>query len=962
MHLSDSARATPSTLEPYSLPILSRCLIRLLPILGDGPYSKEIEVPPFWYWTFSDRSNNLISLINTIHFLFFKSLTSKKPYYLLSRYNQCYLAADFVYYTYEKIFGYIDDSLINTILDNDRKIDQEDENSCYIQDEYIDTIIYDSVLVETHRNEKNEHRNWAYVLSNFCYTIAWISFKVFNDEELSNELNKIRNFPSNKHWRHAYKSIFDYEIDQINNGISLSDFIQQPLWIDQPPSSWLRAWERLKEQILSVNSKTEPLLLWIEQRFTGDKLHVPLLEKLCEIPNEIAELDRTTVNKYLLNSHLAFRPINKVRAIFMGHGASGKTSLIKAIKGEKIELGKEETTPGIKISSWKVPNSEIDAILWDFGGQIIAHSTHQFFLRERCLYILVIDSRSEITATIQAEYWLNYIKAFGGNAKVIIVGNKIDISVLNIDLEHLNRRFPNIIGYFPISCLNYKTSYKYEFEIFIKSFTDNLKLVGTHQVLLTNEHFGILNEILTLTHKQSFLTHDQFTKICDKHNIDTNIDSNERLLVDILDKLGVIIHFKEMIFFDAYLINPRWLTYGCYKLIFSDTIKANKGKLSELEIFNTLNTDKVLDENGLSLSYPKSRCKFIIDAMESFKVCYKIENPKKSYIFPAQLPSNTPTQLPSYNNYRIKFKFTFENILPPHIVGNFIATHHSDILNGLVWQNGVHLKNEHYKSVATFVTDHYYKTIFLFANGEDADEYFHSLRISLLATVKGLLNLKYKEYFGLDISARIHKPEDSDTNEIDWANYTQIKGSIEDGVPRFTSELGFQYDLSLLLKNFNKKKETKMSNNAKIKPTTNINYNIGTIVGNNVFANDITGSSININSAALSKDATRLKNRLLSIQKALQDNRNSQADYESIMNELREVTLAVQSIEQNNHQQFEESSSKIMSFVVALKTGTAKCFKYLKTLKDADELIPWIASKAHLIADTAEKITNTISS
>ena len=41
----------------------------------------------------------------------------------------------------------------------------------------------------------------------------------------------------------------------------------------------------------------------------------------------------------------------------------------------------------------------------------MVHATHQLFLRESCLYVLVISARSEINATEQAEYWLEHVKS-----------------------------------------------------------------------------------------------------------------------------------------------------------------------------------------------------------------------------------------------------------------------------------------------------------------------------------------------------------------------------------------------------------------------------------------------------------------------------------------------------------------------------------------------------------------------
>ena len=121
-------------------------------------------------------------------------------------------------------------------------------------------------------------------------------------------------------------------------------------------------------------------------------------------------------------------PLNLVRAIFLGDATTGKTSLIRRLKGESVIEGKEKLTQGIDITEWLVPESPIKVKLWDFGGKLMAHSTHQFFLRERCLYVVLLDAtlKAEQTVGDQAEYWLEHIKSFANSAPVLLVVNKID--------------------------------------------------------------------------------------------------------------------------------------------------------------------------------------------------------------------------------------------------------------------------------------------------------------------------------------------------------------------------------------------------------------------------------------------------------------------------------------------------------------------------------------------------------
>ena len=62
----------------------------------------------------------------------------------------------------------------------------------------------------------------------------------------------------------------------------------------------------------------------------------------------------------------------------------GKTSLVKRLVNDIFD-DQERKTPGIKITNWLVPINGGDDIrlnIWDFGGQEIMHSTHQFFLTQ----------------------------------------------------------------------------------------------------------------------------------------------------------------------------------------------------------------------------------------------------------------------------------------------------------------------------------------------------------------------------------------------------------------------------------------------------------------------------------------------------------------------------------------------------------------------------------------------------
>jgi internalin A len=80
-------------------------------------------------------------------------------------------------------------------------------------------------------------------------------------------------------------------------------------------------------------------------------------------------------------------------------------------------------TDGLEIIPWEidVDKQNIKLNLWDFGGQVIYHATHQFFLTQRSLYLLIVDCSNNDDQN-KLQYWLKLIDSFGGGAPIIIVG------------------------------------------------------------------------------------------------------------------------------------------------------------------------------------------------------------------------------------------------------------------------------------------------------------------------------------------------------------------------------------------------------------------------------------------------------------------------------------------------------------------------------------------------------------
>jgi internalin A len=156
---------------------------------------------------------------------------------------------------------------------------------------------------------------------------------------------------------------------------------------------------------------------------------------------------------YYARTRCSSRPLNEAKLILVGFGGVGKTSLVNRLVNDAFNP-QETKTEGINITDWPMHLREGEDVrlhVWDFGGQEIMHATHQFFLTQRSLYLLVLKGR-EGHEDADAEYWLNLINSFAADSPVIVVLNKIREQHFTLNRQELQRNFPNVRDFIETDC------------------------------------------------------------------------------------------------------------------------------------------------------------------------------------------------------------------------------------------------------------------------------------------------------------------------------------------------------------------------------------------------------------------------------------------------------------------------------------------------------------------------------
>ncbi len=728
-----------------------------------------------------------------------------------------------------------------------------------------------------------------------------------------------------------------------NDRMEALEFLRLPLWESgEIPKMLLPAWNRFCRWCYELNPGFDMWLDWYRNCVTGKEPNIELLKKQINVPIEVLKQGVVAVNAYLGELEKGdVKPLNIVRAIFVGNGGAGKTSIIRVLHGYPVVAGTENMTPGIEIHEWDVDETDIKARLWDFGGQVMAHSTHQFFLRERCLYVLVIDARSEINADDQAVYWLEHVKAFGKDAPVMIVGNKFDLMPVNLDIRGLKEKYQNITGFYPVSCINLEGDFKASFKCFKTDLIDQLLRVGTHQVCFTKGQFGALAELRKRSIMKSFLPHEEFEELCVKYKVGIKGGMSKSDFLGMLDKLGEVIYFPQLKRLDCYVLNPRWLTYGVYTLLYSELIHKQNGELSKGDVIQILNARKIEDERGNTLEYPEEKCGFIIDAMEEFKLCYRLPEDNERFVIPDKLPSVQPElEFSKGQDGTLVFEYQFSGFLPRHVMPTLIACRHNELIEDMVWQNGVVLFNKELLATACAQVDYHSRTLRLWTQGPGAREMLAILNDEVLKILKRMETLEFSGKVVLPLSARIDGR--IGVEDLEKASYQQLLASAKRGILEFISESGVIYDLNKVLGMF-------MSDEKRKKEDFNFNNKGDVNIANLVTGDTGGGMAVNIstNKVDLKTAAHELEVKFKELVDNIIEFPGNAKDGLAALKDFKEVSTLLENVDTAKADQ----KNRLKLLLGKIKTGTFTALSYAGKIKGNAKTIAWIVGKAEHVAE-----------
>ncbi|HWB01391.1 MAG TPA: COR domain-containing protein [Verrucomicrobiales bacterium] len=382
------------------------------------------------------------------------------------------------------------------------------------------------------------------------------------------------------------------------------------------------------------------------------------------------------------------RPLNEVKVILVGRGGAGKTSTVRALRGLPFNDA-EESTPGIALCDWQMDGCKGDPVtahIWDFAGQVITHSLHQFFFSTRSVYVLVLTGR-ENNAQDDAEYWLRLIKAFGtddeGNGPPVIVAlNKWDVPGCRprVDRAVLRERYPFIREFVQMDCKSAQGIPELKKQLCIE--VDHLKWVRD----AIKPEWDAVRRALTGGEKERrpHISYGDFRNLCAQHGLTDPQEQDS--LAEILHGLGIALNYRnDPRLREATVLLPHWLTENVYALV--RQAEEKNGTLTPADVDTALQAEKD----------PEMRA-YLVRIMERFEIAYAAKVADDSpRLVPQALPDQQPEGLEVFRDAKeaTRLRYTYQ-ALPEGLVARAIVRLHEFIAEEnekkLQWASGAVLE------------------------------------------------------------------------------------------------------------------------------------------------------------------------------------------------------------------------------------------------------------------------------
>ncbi|MBN1992378.1 MAG: leucine-rich repeat domain-containing protein [Anaerolineae bacterium] len=404
-------------------------------------------------------------------------------------------------------------------------------------------------------------------------------------------------------------------------------------------------------------------------------------------PPEIAAQGTGEVLDYLRDLRHGSVTRYEAKLLLVGEGRAGKTSLLRALQGQPFDSNLN-STHGIDVRPYALPHPHhphqtLTLNTWDFGGQHIYQTTHQFFLTKRSLYLMVWNAGVGVEQA-GLDKWLKNIQVVAPDSPVLLVATHIDQRQPDLNYQALKARYPQLAGHYAVSN---KTGQG----------VDTLKtaLAQTAAQLSLMEQqwpqsWAAVEQAL-LNRPEHHIDLDKYMACCRQPGLKADIA--RATLSSYLHDLGKILHFQDDdLLSNLIVLKPNWITKAISRVLTDEPTRQALGILSHADL------SRLWAQDDSGVAYERHLYPIFLRLMERFDLSYQLESdvpgkPRTHSLIPLLLPYQPPANLPPWPEKPLAGQTQVEMIYrldfaPPGIMSWFLVRTHR-YTSGQHWREGV---------------------------------------------------------------------------------------------------------------------------------------------------------------------------------------------------------------------------------------------------------------------------------
>ena len=491
-------------------------------------------------------------------------------------------------------------------------------------------------------------------------------------------------------------------------------------------------------------------------------------------PPEITSSGATSVLEFLAAREEGSTRQWTSKMLVVGEGGVGKTSTIKALLGQAFDSG-EQSTHGLRTYSLDIDHPELadtrmSLSTWDFGGQQIYHATHQFFLTDRSLFLLLWNNRLGWEQG-RLRYWLNIIRGRAPQSPVLLIATNAPVGGRPVDLplDDLRREYPQIVA--SLSLDNERRDGLAPLRAAIAHHAASLPLMGTEWPTRWLAAADAVRAIPAKHVPPSAMWHAMVTA-------GLRDAEHQRYVATALHQLGDILYYQDHPdLAETVILKPEWVNDYISMVLDSPEVERNHGLLTR-EHVNTLwaDLDKGMRDHFLGMM-ERYDLSYRLDGASSTDLCIVVERlswnaPRYRHVWEQMAPGPV--------NHEIKVIYQLDTT-PPGIPTWFIARSHR-FTTGAHWRTGALLADSDRSHLALIRTDTHRNTIELSVRGPSPASFSAVLNDGLAFTLQ--------RYPGLSVTRHVPCPcagpgQPPCTERFD---YDQLQSRLNRTPPRYEIE------------------------------------------------------------------------------------------------------------------------------------------------------------------------------